>query len=249
MTEPSERVTQRLLSARLRPVAIGVLAICILALIVLGALFFHGDHPSALDKVIANHLQPAGFDGYGGYDEFGPGGRSGLGAQLAPLARLGSPGPITFFTALLCYCCIAVRRFRGAILLAVAVIVASGLTEFVLKPVIHRTYGGDLAFPSGHSTAIFSLAACVVILLADPPRTLLPVSLRLVLSCCAAALACSVGLGLVAAGDHYFTDTVGGAAVGVGVAVATAVILDQIVGRQKAAGSVATQPAEPARIP
>ncbi len=50
------------------------------------------------------------------------------------------------------------RRYRAAILVAGSEIVASGLTEFVFKPVVGRTLGGSLSYPSGHTTAAFALA-------------------------------------------------------------------------------------------
>jgi membrane-associated phospholipid phosphatase len=249
LIESSQRVPQRLVPARFRPVALGVLGVCLLTVIVLGALFFHGSRPSALDSAVDNQLLPGGFGGYGGFGRFGPGGPSGAGYDFAPLARLGGPGPITLFTALLAYCCLAMRRYRGAIMLVAAVIVASGLTEFVLKPLVHRTYFGSLTFPSGHATATFALIACIVILLLDPPGSVLPTSLRLVLSLSAIAVGCAVALGLVAAQDHYFTDTIGGAAVGTGVTLAIALGLDRLGTRREQARAGIDAPAEPARVP
>jgi membrane-associated phospholipid phosphatase len=40
--------------------------------------------------------------------------------------------------------------------------------------------------------------------------------------------ACAVAVALVGLGHHYFTDTVGGAAVGTAVVLATALVLDRL---------------------
>lgn len=253
MSEPQQRVQQRLVPTAFRLAAVIVIAVCALTLAVLSVMFFHSNGPDSLDNTVANFLQPGGPGGFRGFGGFGSGGGgsgrpSGVGFELGPLARLGGPGPITLFTALLCYCCIAMRRYRGAIMLAVAVIVASALTEFVLKPMIDRTYTGDLSFPSGHATAIFALATAIVLLLADSQTSVMPTSLRLVLSVCAVGVACAVALGLVASGDHYFTDTVGGAAVGIGVTLACALVLDRLGVQRERTPEASPAPAGPARV-
>ncbi len=65
-------------------------------------------------------------------------------------------------------------------------------TGLVLKPIIGRTLGGYLSFPSGHTTGVFAVAA------------------------------------MIGMGAHYFTDTVGGVMVAVGVVLATALAVDKL---------------------
>jgi membrane-associated phospholipid phosphatase len=246
VSEPQHN-SRPLVPPALRRAAAIITGLCAATLAILGALVAHGTQPTGLDAAVANLLEPRfGPGGFGG-----PGGGPHLGFLLGPFGQLGGPVPMTFLTGLLCYCCLALRRYRGAALLAISVVVASSLTEFVLKPLIHRTYAGSLSFPSGHATAAFALAAGVVILLADPPGSPMPRSMRAVLSLLTLGIACAAALGLVAGQMHYFTDTVGGAAVGIGVALSAALAIDRF-GRRPAAAtepaSVTAEPAEPAHL-
>jgi len=118
-------------------------------------------------------------------------------------------------------------RPRGAVFAAVSVTAAVLLTERVLKPLIDRTAQGHLEFPSGHATATFALAAVCAVLLAAPPRLRLPGAFRLCLALAAILIAGAVATAVIALGYHYFTDTVGGAAVGTAVVLATAFIVDR----------------------
>jgi undecaprenyl-diphosphatase len=109
----------------------------------------------------------------------------------------------------------------------VAVPAASALTEFALKPLVDRTLHGNLTLPSGHATGMFALAATCAVLLLDPPGRRVPAAVRLLLACLALLAATTVSLAMVARGVHYFTDAVAGAAVGTGVVLACALILDR----------------------
>ena len=94
--------------------------------------------------------------------------------------------------------------------------------------------------------ATFALVTCIAVLLIDPPGTKAPVSMRIVLALLAFALGCTVALGLVAAKWHYFTDTIGGAAVGVGVTIALALALDRAGARRDQHRAASVVPAETA---
>ena len=50
--------------------------------------------------------------------------------------------------------------------------------------------------------------------------------LRLIIPTAAVALACTVSTAMIGLGFHYFTDTIAGAAVGVGTVTLTALVLD-----------------------
>jgi membrane-associated phospholipid phosphatase len=74
---------------------------------------------------------------------------------------------------------------------------------------------------------MFALAATATVLLAGPLRPRLPGAVRLPLIVGAVLVAAAVPTAMVALGYHYFTDTVAGAAVGTGVVLLTALIIDR----------------------
>jgi len=164
-------------------------------------------------------------------------------ALLQWLPGLGTLTPVTLMTLALVLACAATRRWSGAVLAAVAVPAAVGLTEYVLKPAI-----GRYSFPSGHAASMFALAAVCAVLLAGPPRRQVPGAVRLLLVFMTLMLAAAVAAAMVAIGAHVFTDAVGGAAFGTGVVLACALALDLVAGRRRrapaarpAAGSGALQ--------
>jgi membrane-associated phospholipid phosphatase len=150
-------------------------------------------------------------------------------ALLHQLPRLGGLKEVALMTAALALASVATRRWSGAVLALVAVPGAVGLTEYVLKPsvgaVLHQ------AFPSGHATSSFALAAVFAILLTDPAYRRVPGALRLLLVLVALLLATAVAATMIAIGAHVFTDAVAGAAVGTGFVLACALTLDLAVRR------------------
>lgn len=190
--------------------AISLLVVCLAATVLLGSLFAHQSRAGGLDATIDARIQ------------------SGLGGQrtvLNDLAELGNLVPVIAMTAALVLACLATRRWRGAVLVTLAVAAAAGITELILKPLVGRTLMGDLSFPSGHETRVFALAAAFAVLLTDPAWPRIPAGVRLFLATAALLTACGVAVALVGLGQHYFTDTVGGAAVGTAVVLAIALIL------------------------
>jgi membrane-associated phospholipid phosphatase len=96
-----------------------------------------------------------------------------------------------------------------------------------LKPLVHRTYIGQVVYPSGHTATIAALAATATVLLLAPPRPEMARPLR-VLILAMAYLACvAVVVGVIAVRFHYFTDTVAGAAVGIGTVCGLALGISQ----------------------
>lgn len=152
------------------------------------------------------------------------------------LPEFGTLAAVTVMTVALALACLAARRWRGAVLAAVAVPATSGLTEYVLKPFVGQP-AGQPSFPSGHATTMFALAAiCAIVLLdppgwVDPPARRVPWAVRLILALIAWLLATAVAAAMVAIGAHYFTDAVAGAAVGIGVVLACALTLDLVASR------------------
>ncbi|MGA3153759.1 MAG: phosphatase PAP2 family protein [Streptosporangiaceae bacterium] len=216
-----------LLPAAARPAAAALLAACVAVAILLGALFWHQAHAGWLDRAVDTRLEAS----LGGHRVI-----------LNLLVGLGDPLPVTVIVVVLLLACAAARRWRGALLLAVAVPSAAALTELALKPLVGRLLGGGLSFPSGHATGMFALAAAIGVLLLGPPRPRRPAVLRVVLGLCAYAAAGAVAVALVSLHLHYFTDTVAGAAVGTAVVLATAFLLDWLCARREPA------PAPPGRL-
>jgi membrane-associated phospholipid phosphatase len=164
-------------------------------------------------------------------------------ALLHQLPRLGGLKEVALMTAALALAFVATRRWSGAVLALVAVPGAVGLTEYVLKPsvgaVLHQ------AFPSGHATSSFALAAVFAILLTDPAYRRVPGALRLLLVLMALLLATAVAATMIAIGAHVFTDAVAGAAVGTGVVLACALTLDVAVRRARQPPAEQSDPVHP----
>jgi membrane-associated phospholipid phosphatase len=81
--------------------------------------------------------------------------------------------------------------------------------ELVFKPLVGRTLGGSLSYPSGSTVGAAALA--VVAVLATPPRW------RPLTAVIGAAYAVWMTVAVVALGWHYPTDALAGLAFGVGV--------------------------------
>lgn len=196
-----------LLPAAGRPVAVAIAVVCVLVLAVQGVWIRHGMETGWLDTVVGANL------------------RAGLGGHhllLDVLVWPGEPFPAAAITATLVLACALRRQYRQALLVAVSVPLAAALTELVLKPLVGGTSWGH-PFPSGHVTNVAALVTVLIVLLARTRPW-----------CCAAlgftALLITVAsaAGVVGAGMHHFSDTVGGAAVGTGTVLVTALVLDQL---------------------
>lgn len=106
------------------------------------------------------------------------------------------------------------RRWDVAAIAVGAPTTAIALTTWVWKPLFDRWYDDHLAYPSGHTTALVSTLA--VLVLASPPVW------RRGCACAAVAITALAGVGMVGLGFHYATDVVGGAALAVAVTIAVA---------------------------
>ena len=207
----------RLPAAPLLPVAArrpaAILGLCCFVLVIgLGALFAHQSRPDALDRVIRAWI---------------------LGlhiplTDLADVSRIGGTTATTVLTAALALGCLAARRVSGAMLAVLGVAVASALTEWVVKPVVDRTITIHhyVSYPSGHTTGLFALSAAlaIVLLSARPARPRQATRLAAVAG--ALVVSAAVGVAMIGLDFHYFTDTVAGAAVGTGVVLGVAFLLD-----------------------
>jgi len=188
-----------------------VLACCVILVAGLGALFAHQTRADWLDHAIDSPVI------------------AWLGAHSPLVAKFAAPGsmiPAGVLCAAIVITCLLTGRLNGALLAAASALVATGLTEALLKPLIHRTYLGSLVYPSGHTTAVFTLAATVTVLLVIPPQPARAGALRVLIPAAAFALGVVVAIALIGLRWHYFTDTVAGAAVGIGTVCGLALILD-----------------------
>ena len=73
---------------------------------------------------------------------------------------------------------------------------------------------------------MFALAATVAVLLLNPPRPTRAGGLRVLIPAVACVLGGVVAVGVIGLRWHYFTDTVAGAALGIGTVCGLALILD-----------------------
>jgi membrane-associated phospholipid phosphatase len=73
---------------------------------------------------------------------------------------------------------------------------------------------------------MFALAATVAVLFLIPPRPGKAWALRVLIPAAACVLACVVAVAVIGLLWHYFTDTLAGAAVGIGTVCGLALILD-----------------------
>ena len=112
---------------------------------------------------------------------------------------------------------------RALALLLTGPPVAMILTTTILKPLIGRTRGDELAFPSGHTTSITSIALALILIVLSIP---LSTAWRRGLLATFVAVPVAVAVCLVGRDYHYPTDTVGAVGVALAAVLLAAVIID-----------------------
>jgi membrane-associated phospholipid phosphatase len=205
------RYGRPLLTPSARPWVAALLAACLILVAVLGVLFTHQTTADRFDQVIDSPII------------------TWLGGDPGLALRLAFPGsqlPAAALSAAIAAACLIAGRLNGALLAAIAVPAAVGLNDHLCKPLVHRTYLGSLSYPSGHTAAMFAVAATVTVLLLIPARPAKVWALRVVIPVAACALGGIVAIGVIGLRWHYFTDTVAGAAVGIGTVCGLALLLD-----------------------
>ena len=195
-----------------------LLAFCAVLVTVLGALYAYESTSDRLDRAIDSPI----INWFGAH--------LGLGEWLI---SPGSPLPAGVLSATIVVSCLLAGRLNGAVLAATAIPVADALNDGLLKPFVHRTYLGVLTYPSGHTTAVFALAATVAVLRMVPLQRGRAGVLRMPLTAAAYVAACVVAIALIGLRFHYFTDTVAGAALGTGTVCGLALLLDLRAVRQR----------------
>ncbi|MGH3608004.1 MAG: phosphatase PAP2 family protein [Pseudonocardiaceae bacterium] len=146
------------------------------------------------------------------------------------LVSLGEPPQAAILVAAVAGAAAAARRWSGVVLTIGGTLAAVTITELILKPLIGRLRYGHLSFPSGHTTALFSVAIATVILLtgARRPRN---IGLRLVASLAVTVVAAGTAIALIARHVHYATDTVAGCCVAAATVLAVALTFDFVAPR------------------
>jgi membrane-associated phospholipid phosphatase len=199
-----------LLADRARRPAVVVILLAIIVIAVLGMRYADQDTAGQLDRVLDAYI------------------RTRIGPDqpiTAALVSLGNPAQAAILVAAVAGAAAAVRRWSGALLTIGGTLAAVTITELILKPLIGRLSYGHLSFPSGHTTAVASVAIATAILLttAQRPRS---IALRLVASLATVAMPASVAIALIARHVHYTTDTVAGCCVALATVPTLALALD-----------------------
>jgi membrane-associated phospholipid phosphatase len=201
-----------LLAASARPRAGVVLAGCAVLVAVLGAVFARQNMADRFDHAVDAPVI-TWFAGHHGLALW--------------LAFPGTTKPAVALSLVIAAACLLAGRLAGALLAVAAVPVAVGLCELLIKPLVHRTYIGQVVYPSGHVAAISALAATVTVLLVAAPRPVLARALRVFVLILAYLTVAAVVVGVIAVRFHYFTDTVAGVAVGTGTVCGLALGISQ----------------------
>jgi membrane-associated phospholipid phosphatase len=200
-----------LLSGAWRTWAWPVLATCVVVTTTLGLLFRGEARPDEFDSVVDNAVV-ARFSGHQGV--------------LPWLALPGSAIPLVAVSVAIAVGCLIARRPNGVVLAVTAVPLTAFLNDVVLKHVFDRASLGFLSFPSGHTASVMAVAAVLGVLLHDPARPGRARVARVALVVVACAVTVIVAVGVIGLRWHYFTDTVGGAALGTGTVLALALLID-----------------------
>ena len=207
----AEPVTPLLPDRARRPAAIAI-ACCAVVVAVLGVFAANRSRGNAVDRPVDSWLRHNLVSHHDVVHDVAYLGGGQLGVVLA---------------AVLIVACLLARRVNGAILALVSFLVSIGLTEFVLKPLVHETINGSLTYPSGHTASVFTLTAVVGVLMLNPPLKRLRPLVRALLLAGLVVVSCAVAIATIALNYHYFTDTVAGAALAVGVVLAGALAIDR----------------------
>lgn len=208
--------TPRLLVPLRARVAAAVLIVgSFIVVTVLGLYYAGTGQPGAFDQRIAHDLRPLRVHR----------------RLIMRITDLGDPMPVVVLIAALVIVFIALRRWRAALLALLAPGVAVAIAELILKPLVGRTIGGALSYPSGHETATAAIAVVVIVAIADrqPPR--LPAFAVVAISALLAVGLVCIGAALVLRHWHYATDTIGGFGVALGTVLATALAIDFVAAK------------------
>lgn len=210
------------------------LAACMIVVVVTGLAFRDQTKPDGFDNAVDAPVITFAR----GHDGFFPW-----------FVKPGDLVPVIAVSAAIAAGCLIARRLNGAVLAVAAVPAAAGLGDGLLKHLFHRTYLGVLSFPSGHTTSVSGVTATIAVLLLVPPQRVRTRALRIAVVAAAGLITVVVAIGVIGERFHYFTDTVAGAAVGVGTVLGLALLLDLITGSFGRVSTGSPGTASPSRNP
>jgi undecaprenyl-diphosphatase len=158
-------------------------------------------------------------------------------ATLLDLLKITTPRWILWIVLALIVALVLLRRFRLAALAALGPGLAVVMTEWVIKPIVHRTYlapivvnGRELyLYPSGHEAGVASLTAVLVLVLAAFTSSRAALVVALVVAATVDFLA---AVALVGNGFHFGTDTIAGVGVSVASVLGCGLLLDRLAARR-----------------
>ena len=188
-----------------------LLAACVSAIVALGLLLRGQTQPGRLDSAVDTAMVAA-FSGHQGV--------------LSGLTQAGSTIPLIAVSAAIAAGCLIARRLGGVVLAVTAVPVTAFVNDTVLKHLVGRTHLGQLSFPSGHTASAMTLATVLGVLLHDPARRTAIRAVRIAFVAAACAVTALVAVGVIGLRWHYFTDAIGGVALGTGTVLALALLID-----------------------
>lgn len=196
-------------------VAIG----CAVGFVGIGLVVAGDDHGLALDNAF-NRWVLAHFDVYARYD----------------MVQLTDPPVIVAAVAVITVGALLVRRLDLAALAVLAPLVATGLTEWVFKPLFDRTVPSvtqrtgteSEAYPSGHETAVSTVLVVLALILL---RARVPLAVKVAGLIVLAGYYAITVVALVGQYFHYLTDTIGALGVAIALVLAVALALDRLAAR------------------
>jgi undecaprenyl-diphosphatase len=219
--QQASRPSRALTTPGIRVALTGVVLVCVAVVTALGVHYAGHTAAGPLDASVDRWIQA----------------RVGVtSVPLTVLTWLGDKVEVTVITIAATLGCVLARWWRGAVLALLAAPVSAVLTEDVFKPLIGRTIGGAqfapdgrlvsvaaLSMPSGHTTAVFTLATLAAVLLFRRGDRI-----RYLLIAAAYVLATAVAVAMIAQNFHYFTDVISGAAMGIGTVLTGALVIDAV---------------------
>lgn len=204
----------RLLPPQARRPAVGLVVLSVVVVAV-GAVLYHGQRRAgSLDNAVDDWL----FTIFGRDRVF-----------LYQLLRVADLPVVIAVLAVVLVAALLRGRPDIAALAAIGPLAAIGLTERVLKPVVQRRYNFGLSYPSGHTVGTVSECAVLAVILLG--ATGVTLALRVALGVLLLVVCGIVVLALMVDGFHYFTDTVAGTFLSVGVVALVALAVDAVTAR------------------
>jgi membrane-associated phospholipid phosphatase len=195
-----------------------LLVCCCAVLVAVGAIIAAGkSHGNALDQPVDSWI------------------RGHIGTDRGTLQHISDAGVYgaDLVAVVLVVIALVTRRWAVAAMTLISVPVAFVLTEYIIKPLVRERIDNFFTYPSGHTEAVFCVAAIIAVALVSPPGGRPARWLRVLIVGLTVAAGIAVAVSMIGLDYHYFTDTVAGAAIGIAVVLSTALSLDAMTARRR----------------